>query len=99
MRFLLVGILFLFQINAFSQFKFDYNDAIPVKIGNDTLLFPWAGGLNYVQVSDIDFDFDGDMDLFIFDRSKDNIRLFETVSVNGTPQYKFVQNKYSVNKK
>lgn len=95
MRFLLVGILFFFQIDAFSQFKFDYNDAIPVKIGNDTLLFPWAGGLNYVQVSDIDFDFDGDMDLFIFDRSKDNIRLFETVSVNGTPQYKFVQNAFT----
>ncbi len=76
---------------CFGQFKFEYNDSIPVKIGNDTLLFPWAGGLNYVQVSDIDYDFDGDLDLFIFDRSKDNIRLFETVQVNGVSKYKFVQ--------
>lgn len=76
---------------CFGQFKFDYKDSIQVKIGNDTLLFPWAGGLNYVQVSDIDYDFDGDMDLFIFDRSKDNIRLFETIQVNGVSQYKFVE--------
>ena len=94
MRFHLLGIFILVQINIFSQFKFDYNDSIPVKIGNDTLLFPWAGGLNFVQFSDIDYDFDGDLDLFIFDRSKDNIRLFETVEIDGNLQYKFVQNAY-----
>ena len=85
MRTIFFVISLLIQFQVFSQFKFDYNDSIPVKMGNDTLLFPWAGGLNYVQVSDIDFDFDGDLDLFIFDRSKDNIRLFETVTINGTP--------------
>lgn len=83
------------NVCCFGQFRFEYNDSIPVRIGNDTLLFPWAGGLNYVQVSDIDYDFDGDMDLFIFDRSKDNIRLFETVEVNGVKQHKFVTNAKS----
>ena len=52
MRTILFGIYLLIQFQSFSQFKFDYNDSIPVKIGNDTLLFPWAGGLNFVQVRD-----------------------------------------------
>lgn len=75
-----------------AQFKFDYDPSIPVKIGNDTLALPWAGGLNYVQLSSIDYDFDGDMDLFVFDRSKDNLRLFETVEQNGTFSYRLVLN-------
>lgn len=79
-----------FPTVLFSQFKFDFNDSIPVTVGNDTLDFAWAGGLNYVQVSDIDFDFDGDLDLFLFDRSRDNIRLFETVNNNGQTSYRFV---------
>lgn len=75
-----------------AQFKFDYDPSIPVKIGNDTLALPWAGGLNYVQLSSIDYDFDGDMDLFVFDRSKDNLRLFETVEQNGEFSYRLVLN-------
>jgi hypothetical protein len=91
-RFLLF--VFFVGINGltWAQFKFDFNDSIPVKIGNDTLQFPWAGGLNYVQFSEIDYDYDGDQDLFIFDRSKDNIRLFATVLKNGSLTYSFVEN-------
>lgn len=89
----LLSVLFLLIHGmCLSQFKFEPKDSIPVKIGNDTLLFPWAGGLNYVQFSDIDYDFDGDLDLFIFDRSRDNIRLFEKIQQNGTPAYRFVHN-------
>lgn len=90
MRFL----LFIFCITSSAlnaQFLFDRNDSIPVRVGNDTLNMPWAGGLNYVQISDIDFDFDGDMDLFVFDRSKDNIRLFEQRN-NPNPHYYPVSN-------
>jgi len=76
--------------HAQAQFRFEFNDSIGARISTDTLKMPWAGGLNYVQVSDIDYDFDGDKDLFVFDRSKDNIRLFETVVVNGIPEYRFV---------
>lgn len=82
----------LWNFSLHAQFKFDYDPSIPVKIGNDTLLFPWAGGLNYAQISSIDFDFDGDLDLFVFDRSKDNIRLFETIENNGVKSYKPVIN-------
>ncbi len=84
---------FLILSRTFSaQFLFDFNDSISVKLGNDTLFYPWAGGLNYAQFSDIDIDFDGDLDLFIFDRSKDNIRLFRQVLENGQKKYKAVHN-------
>ena len=76
----------------FGQFKFDINDSIKVNVGANELKYPWCGGLNYVQFSDIDYDFDGDLDLFIFDRTKDNIRLFENVLFGSERKYVFVQN-------
>lgn len=84
---LIFGVLFPMVVGA--QFLFDRNDSIPVRVGNDTLAMPWAGGLNYVQFSDIDYDFDGDLDLFVFDRSNDNIRLFERTN-EPSPRYRFV---------
>ena len=38
---------------------------------------PWAGGLNYPQFSSIDYDFDGDLDLLVFDRSSNQLKVFE----------------------
>lgn len=75
-----------------AQFKFAYNTEIPVKVLGQKIDVPWAGGLNYVQISDIDYNFDGEMDLFIFDRSKDNIRIFETVVTNGVKSLRLVPN-------
>lgn len=74
-----------------AQFDFDFNDSIPVKIGTNDLSLAWAGGLNYVQISDIDIDFDGDLDLFLFDRSKDNIRVLEQYD-DGTKKYRSLKN-------
>ncbi len=79
-------ILFSFN-NLNAQFNFEYSNEIGVKVGNDTLQMPWAGGLNYVQVSDFDFDFDGDLDLFVFDRSSDNIRVFTKEFINSENRY------------
>ncbi len=91
-KYLLITALIYIPQLFFAQFKFAYNDAIPVKILGQKIDFPWAGGLNYVQVSEIDYNFDGEMDLFIFDRSKDNIRIFETVIVGGVKSHQFVHN-------
>jgi len=68
---------------------FEYDPSVVVKSGVDTLDLAWAGGLNFVQFSDIDIDYDGDMDLFVFDRSGDEIALFMNEQVNGVPTYTY----------
>ena len=50
---------------------------------------PWAGGLNYPQFSSIDYDFDGDLDLLVFDRSNNQLRVFEHVQTDGVSSYVF----------
>ncbi len=67
-----IALVFSFLIGSFysfTQFQFDFQNSIPVIKSGITQKFPWAGGLNYAQVSTIDIDFDGDSDLFVFDRS------------------------------
>jgi hypothetical protein len=45
------------------------DQSIEVIKNGETLLYPWAGGLNNPQFSNIDFNEDGSNDLFIFDKS------------------------------
>jgi len=73
-----------------AQFQFDFQNSIPVVKAGTEFKLPWAGGLNYVQVSSIDIDFDGDMDLFVFDRSSDQIRIFKQVEINGLKAYEYL---------
>ncbi len=77
-----------------NKFGFDRHDSIIVKVVNDTLKMAWDGGLNYVQVSDIDFDYDGDNDLFVFDRSNDQVLLFENKLTGATRNYLKVSNAH-----
>lgn len=73
-----------------AQFGFEYSNTIPVQKNGISLLNAWAGGLNYIQISNFDFDFDGEEDLFIFDRSNNNIRIFKNTLVNGIRSYEYV---------
>lgn len=84
-------LLFSIVSASYAQFGFEYDDTIIVKRGADTLDNPWGGGLNYAQFSDFDYDFDGDMDLFVFDRSKNNIRVF-TQETDGGLHYELAYN-------
>ncbi|MBM3456740.1 MAG: hypothetical protein FJX80_16710, partial [Bacteroidetes bacterium] len=60
-----------------AQFSFNFSDSIQVTKNGSPLSLAWSGGLNYAQFSEIDYDYDDDMDLLVFDRSNDQIRLFE----------------------
>ena len=94
-RLILLFVIFL-SAKGLCQFQFNYSDSIPVFKNGNQLENPWAGGLNYAQVSDIDFDFDGDFDLLILDRSSNQIRLFEHKQDGTSPYYKFNPDGYQL---
>jgi len=87
-RFFLIYLLLLICFSFKAQFQFNFNDSIEVYRTNTALKYPWAGGLNYAQFSEIDYDYDGDMDLLVFDRSNDQMRVFEQKIESGVSFYK-----------
>jgi hypothetical protein len=94
LQLLLITSIFLFwsSNSANAQFNFNYNDSIRVVRSGDTLINPWAGGLNSIQMSDFDFDQDGDLDLFCFDRSSNNVRVFTQEWNGNNSYYKYAYN-------
>lgn len=89
----ILGFLFFswtfLSASVYCQLGFEYDASIPVFKSGIQMQNPWAGGINYAQVSDLDFDFDGDMDLFIFDRSSNNIRIYIHENDGSGPYYRF----------
>jgi len=94
-NFLTLFIIISFKI-SFGQFSFNFSDSIEVTKNGVPLSLAWSGGLNYAQFSEIDYDYDGDMDLLVFDRSNDQIRLFENRLVNGNRMYVFNPNGHTL---
>ena len=84
MKFYLVFLFCYVHGLLFAQFNFTYKDSIPVHAFGQQLKMTWSGGLNNAQFSELDFDFDGDNDLLVFDRSADQIRLFENMGSEYT---------------
>jgi hypothetical protein len=94
-NFLFLVTLFLFNF-SFGQFAFNFSDSIQVIKNGSPLSLAWSGGLNYSQFSEIDYDYDGDMDMLVFDRSNDQIRLFENRLVDGNRVYVFNPNGHAL---
>lgn len=44
-----------------------------VFVGNDSLLYPWSGSLNFAQAGTLDFNADGVKDLLLFDRAGNRV--------------------------
>ena len=67
--------------NIIAQNDFYRKDDIPVTEAGNAFLNPWAGGINYAQMGEIDLNGDGIKDLFVFDASNNRV---ETFINNGT---------------
>lgn len=76
LKFLIPVLLVLMVLPLQAQFGFDRELSIDVDEDGTPLKFPWAGGMDYCQFSNIDLDFDGDLDLFVFDRTCDKVMTF-----------------------
>ncbi len=93
LRIYIFSFFFLISSLLSAQPYFQFYDSIPVKISGSFISNPWAGGLNFVQVSNIDLDIDGKKDVVTFDRSGNKLRTFinngtvGAVDLTYTPQY------------
>jgi hypothetical protein len=88
-RFILI-ILLLVNIGSFAQsFKFYYSNTPKFMGASDTLKFPFTGGVNTPQFSNIDYNNDGRNDLFIFDRGTGKVLCFVNMpgGYEHAPQY------------
>lgn len=91
MRIIGTLLLALIHLNTFAQLFFNRYDSVPVTEENGPLAFPWAGGLNHAQFSNIDFDMDGTEDLLVFDKSGDKmicLRMNSNNELEIVPQYR-----------
>ncbi len=70
-------------------------DTIKVKENGNFLKYPWAGGLNFVQVSEVDMNFDGKKDLFMFDRTSHKVYCFINGGTPGKVDYYDSTAKYA----
>jgi hypothetical protein len=93
MRNLLISFFLLLAFSSRAQIQFLRYDSVPVQENFQNLNFPWAGGINFAQFSDIDLDQDGTLDLFVFDRTGNKITTYlnhgtpNTVDYTLAPQY------------
>jgi len=95
----LLFIFFVFllsELSGFSQtavnlLNFTPSYTVPVfRQDQSPYSFPWIGGLNNPQFSEIDINFDGKKDLFIFERSEDRVLIFLNTAENqGEIAYRY----------
>jgi Secretion system C-terminal sorting domain/FG-GAP-like repeat len=80
--------VFLFALTSLrAQINFLRYDSIEVYANSQQLAFPWAGGINFAQFSEIDFDQDGIQDLFVFDRTGNKITTYLNLGTANQVDY------------
>jgi hypothetical protein len=67
----------------------EWDNSIQVSIGGTPLANPWAGGLNFVQSSNIDMNMDGIKDLFMFDRTGNKVRTYINNGTTGVVDFEY----------
>jgi len=86
---ILVLLFLVSSINANAQFGFERIDTVDVIKNSITQKYPWAGGIDYGQFSNIDLNFDGVEDLFIFDRTCHKVLTFIQNGATGVVDYEY----------
>ena len=76
----------LSTINA-QTVLYQRTDSVIVQSNDGDMLFPWVGGLNNPQFSEIDLNQDTILDLFIFDKSGNKVLTFINNGNTGTIDY------------
>jgi len=84
----LIALISYFSFSK-AQYHFYYNDNIIVTRNGDTLMLPWAGGLNNPQFSAIDLNGDGIKDMFVFDRDANKVITFLNQGIANKSSYRF----------
>lgn len=91
MRLLLFSFILLLNLRFYGQLLVA-RDTITVIESNKVLKMPWANGINFANVSNIDFDLDGKKDLVVFDRLNQygtgRFRCFVNVGNAGETKYR-----------
>jgi hypothetical protein len=85
--------LLLCHIGVFAQnFKFYHSNTPRFMGASDTLAFPFTGGVNTPQFSNIDYNNDGRKDLFVFDRNTSRVLCFLNLTTGyvHAPQYEIM---------
>lgn len=81
---------FVFSMMAvYGQFGFERYTDILVEKDAEAYKFPWAGGMDYCQFSNIDLNFDGVEDLFVFDRTCNKVMTFIQNGATGEMDYEY----------
>jgi len=88
-RIVLIGISIFFTSVTSAQPFFQFHDSIAVKISGSYISNPWAGGLNFVQLSNIDLNMDGIKDVITFDKSGNKLRTFINNGTVGAVDLKY----------
>ncbi len=84
-RFGIMAFWLLFSLVGKAQQNID----IQVKTIENTLVFPWAGGLNACQFGRMDLDGDGRKDLLVFDRQGNRLLTFLNQGATGEIKYNY----------
>jgi len=76
MKVFLSILILVSAFNVSAQFTYELSQDIEVEVGGEIMKFPWAGGLNSVQVNTMDLNGDSKEDLVLFDRAANKLVTF-----------------------